>query len=170
MDTETVALGAVIAFVAAVTQSITGFAFALIYAPLLAIVWEVKPAVATTAVLSVCVNVLVLLQVHGHVATHRLPGLFLGYLVGVGPGVLILQLVSGDVLEVIIGTFVLVATALLYFQPSIDASEDTLPIRMIAGAGSGVSAGATGIGGPPVVLLPADKHRHADAVRSCGPR
>jgi uncharacterized membrane protein YfcA len=152
MDSETIVLGTVIAFVAAFTQAITGFGFALVYAPLLAIVWEVKPAVATTACLSFVVNALVLLQVRGHVVTRRLPGLFLGYLIGVGPGLLVLELVSGDVLEVIVGAVVLFATVALYFQPSIDASEDTLPIRMIAGAFSGASASSTGIGGPPVVL------------------
>lgn len=152
VDAETVIVGALIAFFAAFTQSITGFGFALVYAPLLAIAWSVKPAVATTAVLSVLVNVLVLLQVRGHVTTRRLPGLFAGYLVGVGPGLLVLEYVSGDLLEVIVGGVVLVATVLLYLQPSIDASEDTLPIRMIAGAASGASAASTGIGGPPVVL------------------
>lgn len=145
-------LGAVIAFFAAFTQAITGFGFALVYAPLLAIVWEVKPAVATTACLSFVVNALVLLQVRGHVVTRRLPGLFMGYLAGVGPGLLVLELVSGDVLEVIVGSVVLLATVALYFQPSIDANEDTLPIRMLAGAFSGASAASTGIGGPPVVL------------------
>jgi uncharacterized membrane protein YfcA len=152
MDSETLALGVVIAFIAAFTQAITGFGFALVYAPLLAVAWEVKPAVATTALLSVVVNVMVLLQVHGHVVTRRLPGLFLGYLVGVGPGLLVLEFVSGDVLEIIIGAVVLIATVLLYFQPAIDPSDDTLSIRMLAGAFSGASASSTGIGGPPVVL------------------
>lgn len=107
---------------------------------------------ATTAVLSVFVNILVLLQVRGHVTTHRLPGLFAGFLAGVLPGLLVLEYVSGDTLEVIVGAVVIVATVLLYLQPQIDASEDTLPIRMLAGAASGASAASTGIGGPPVVL------------------
>ncbi|MEK7248364.1 MAG: sulfite exporter TauE/SafE family protein, partial [Chloroflexota bacterium] len=130
----------------------TGFGFALVYAPLLAVAWEVKPAVATTAVLSLVVNTLVLAQVRGHVTTHRLPGLFAGFLAGVVPGLLVLEYVSGDTLEIIVGAVVLVATVLLYLQPQIDASEDTLPIRMLAGAASGASAASTGIGGPPVVL------------------
>ena len=111
-----------------------------------------KPAVATTAVLSLVVNMLVLLQVRGHVTTHRLPGLFAGFLVGVGPGLLVLEYVSGDVLEIIVGAVRPGRTVLLYLQPQIDASEDTLPIRMLAGAASGASAASTGIGGPPVVL------------------
>lgn len=152
MDAEVIVLAALIAFGAATTQSVTGFGFALVYAPLLAVAWEVKPAVATTASLSLVVNVLVLLQVRGHVTTGRLPGLYAGYLVGVGPGLLVLEYVSGDVLEVIVGGVVIVATLALYFQPSIDASEDTFPIRVLAGAVSGASASSTGIGGPPVVL------------------
>jgi uncharacterized membrane protein YfcA len=152
VDADVIILAVLIAFFAATTQSITGFGFALVYAPLLAVAWEVKPAVATTATLSLVVNVLVLMQVRGHVTTPRLPGLYAGYLVGVGPGLLVLEYVSGDVLEVIVGAVVIVATTALYFQPRIDASEDTLPIRMLAGAASGASAASTGIGGPPVVL------------------
>lgn len=166
MDSETVALGTAIAFVAAFTQAITGFGFALVYAPLLALAWEVKPAVATTAVLSLAVNALVLLQVRGHVVTRRLPGLFLGYLIGVGPGLLVLEMVSGDVLEVVVGSVVLLATVALYFQPAIDASEDTLPVRMIAGAFSGASASSTGIGGPPVVLYMIGRERDVQRFRA----
>lgn len=152
MDTQTVALGVVIAFAAAATQSVTGFGFAMILAPLLAVAWAVKPAVATTATLSLLVNILVLAQVRGHVVHRRLPGLYAGYLAGAGPGLLILEKVSGDVLEVIVGGVVLAATVLLYIQPEIDASEDTLPVRVAAGALSGAAGTATSIGGPPVVL------------------
>jgi uncharacterized membrane protein YfcA len=152
LDSQTLTLGALIAFFAAATQSVTGFGFALVYAPLLAVAWTVKPAVATTALLSLVVNVLVLAQMRGHVRYERLPGLFAGYLIGVVPGLLVLEWVSGDVLEVIVGFVVLVATVLLYFQPAIDPSDDTLPIRMLAGAFSGASSSSTGIGGPPVVL------------------
>jgi hypothetical protein len=42
------------------TQSVTGFGFAMVSAPLLAVVWAVKPAVATTVLLSLFVNVFVL--------------------------------------------------------------------------------------------------------------
>jgi hypothetical protein len=152
VDTETALLGALIAFVAAVAQSITGFAFALIFAPLFALAWEPKPAVTVTVVLSVVVNVLVLLQVHGHVNRGRLPGMYGGYLIGAGPGLLFLELVSGEVLQITLGVVVIFATAVLYFRPTIDPGHDSLIARVAAGAGSGASATSTGIGGPPVVL------------------
>jgi hypothetical protein len=152
LDTETAFLGALIAFVAAVTQAITGFAFALVFAPLFALAWEPKPAVAVTVVLSVVVNVLVLLQVRGHVTYGRLPGLYGGYLLGVGPGILFLEVVSGEALQVTLGVVVLAATMILYFRPTIDVGHDSLAGRIAAGAASGASASATSIGGPPVVL------------------
>ncbi|MEX0682509.1 MAG: sulfite exporter TauE/SafE family protein [Dehalococcoidia bacterium] len=152
MDTETALLGALIAFLAAVTQAITGFAFALIFAPLFAVVWVAKPAVATTVVLSFVVNALVMAQVRAHVTYRRLPGLYAGYLIGVGPGLLFLEVVSSEVLQITLGVVVLLATAVLYFRPTIDPGHDSLVGRLVAGAASGASASATSIGGPPVVL------------------
>ncbi|MEO8458872.1 MAG: sulfite exporter TauE/SafE family protein [Chloroflexota bacterium] len=141
-----------IAFFAAVAQSITGFAFALVFAPLFALAWEPKPAVAVTVILSVVVNVLVLLQVRGHISTHRLPGMYGGYLLGAGPGLLFISLVSGEVLQLTLGVVVIIATLILYFRPQIDPGHDSMIARVAAGAGSGFSATSTGIGGPPVVL------------------
>lgn len=154
MDTETALLGALIAFVAAVTQAITGFAFALVFAPLFALAWEPKPAVAATVVLSVVVNVLVLvlLQVRGHINYGRLPGMYGGYLLGVGPGLLFLDLVSGEVLQITLGVVVIAAALVLYARPTIDPGHDSMIARVVAGAASGASASATGIGRPPVVL------------------
>jgi uncharacterized membrane protein YfcA len=119
---------------------------------LFALAWEPKPAVAATVVLSVVVNLLVLLQVHGHVNYGRLPGLYAGYLVGAVPGLLFLEVVSGEALQITLGIVVIVATIILYARPTIDAGHDSLLGRMAAGAASGASATATGIGGPPVVL------------------
>jgi hypothetical protein len=48
VELQTVLFGALIAFLAAATQSVTGFGFAMVSAPLLAVVWGVKPAVAST--------------------------------------------------------------------------------------------------------------------------
>jgi uncharacterized membrane protein YfcA len=152
LDTDTAFLGALIAFFAAIAQSITGFAFALVFAPLFALAWEPKPAVAVTVVLSVVVNVLVLLQVRGHINYNRLPGMYGGYLLGAGPGLLFLSVVSGEMLQITLGIVVIIATMILYFRPQIDAGHDSMVARVAAGAGSGFSATSTGIGGPPVVL------------------
>ncbi|HEY8766795.1 MAG TPA: hypothetical protein VIP09_05990 [Dehalococcoidia bacterium] len=59
MHLQTVLPGALIALLVAMTQSVTGFGFAMVSAPLLAVVWAVKPAVATM-LLSLFVNVFVL--------------------------------------------------------------------------------------------------------------
>jgi uncharacterized membrane protein YfcA len=108
--------------------------------------------VAVTVVLSVVVNVLVLLQVRGHVTYGRLPGMYAGYLLGAGPGLLFLEVVSGEALQITLGVAVIVATAVLYFRPAIDPGHDSMLARVAAGAASGASAASTSIGGPPVVL------------------
>jgi uncharacterized membrane protein YfcA len=131
---------------------VTGFAFALIFAPLFALAWSAKPAVAVSVMLSVLVNMIVLAQVRGHVTYGRLPGLYAGYVIGVAPGLLFLEVVSSEALQITLGVVVLLATAVLYFRPTIEAGHDSLAGRVAAGAASGASAAATSIGGPPVVL------------------
>ena len=166
MDTQTLILAALIAFFAASTQAVTGFGFALIYAPLLAVAWEVKPAVPTTAMLSLLVNVLVLAQVRGHVNYGRLPGMYLGYAIGVVPGLIVLGSVSGDALRLIVAAVVLTATIVLYAAPAIDAGRDSLAARVVAGAFSGASASSTGIGGPPVVLYMLGREKDVQRFRA----
>lgn len=152
MDAETLIAGAVIAFVAAVAQSVTGFGFALVMMPLLAIAWDVKLAVATSVILGVLLNVVMLTQLRGHVAGRRLPGIFLGYAFGFIPGLIFLDRVNGDVLQITVGAVVIIATIALYFQPAVDPENDSPAGGVLAGMFSGASSSATSIGGPPVVL------------------
>ncbi len=166
MDFETALLGALIAFLAASTQAVTGFGFAIVFAPLFALAWEPKEAVATTVCLSIVVNIMVLAQIRGHITYGRLPGLYGGYLLGVGPGLLFLEIVSAGALQVTLGVFVVVATLLLYLRPSIDTGHDSLVTRVVAGTASGVSSSATGIGGPPVVLYLIGRELDIDRFRA----
>lgn len=152
MDAQTLVLGAVIAFLAAACQSVTGFGFALVMMPLLAIVWEVKLAVATSVILGVLLNVVMLSQLRGHVVGRRLPGIYAGYAIGFVPGLIFLDRVNGDVLQITVGVVVILATILLYFQPAIEPGNESPVGGVVAGAFSGASSSATSIGGPPVVL------------------
>jgi len=152
VDAEILIAAIAIAFAAAACQSVTGFGFALVMTPLLAVAWDVKPAVATTQLLSLLVNVFVLAQVREHVSYERLPALYFGFLLGVVPGLLFLDRVDGDVLQITLGVVVILATAVLYFQPSIGGGSDSLRLRIGVGAVSGASGAATSMGGPPVVL------------------
>jgi len=166
MDAEVVLVAVAISFVAASNQSITGFGFALITAPLLSVAWEVKPAIAATLLLGLLVNTVLLVLARGSVSTARLPGLWAGFLVGVPLGLLFVGAVNTDVLQVAVGIVVLGATLVVYLQPSVDGGHDSLPLRLGAGAVSGVLSSATSMGGPPVVLYLLGRETEIDSYRA----
>lgn len=166
MSPQVVAAGMVIAFLASVCQSVTGFGFALVMVPLITIVWSVKPAVAATVMLSMFGNLMLLREVRGHVSVPRVGGLLAGFAIGLAPGVLIFERVDEDVLRIAVGVIVLVATFAVYRAPEIDAGHDGLGVRMVAGAISGAIGSSTSLSGPPVVLYLVGRVREIDAFRA----
>ena len=166
MSTEVLILGAAIAFAAAACQSVTGFGFALVMAPLLTVAWDVKPAIATSVILGLVLNVLLLLEVRGHVSVPRASGLVAGYALGMPFGLLLLERAGGSELQILVAACVIIATVLLYFQPEIDPEDDGLGIRLGVGAISGVTGASTSIGGPPAVLYLLGREREIRAFRA----
>ncbi len=166
MSAEIIIFAVVVAFAAATVQSVTGFGFSLTLVPLLAVAWEPKEAVPVAVLLSLATNVALLTDVRGEVTVRRLPGLYLGLLVGVPLGVLFLERVDADTLQITVGAVVFAATILLYAQPSIDAGHDAFALRFGAGALGGALGGATSMGGPPVVLYLLGREKQIDRYRA----
>lgn len=166
MDTHILIAAFLFAVMGSTVQSTTGFGFALVMAPLLAAVWEPKAAVPATLLLGFSSNTFLLTQVRGHVTWPRLPGLFIGLAVGIPLGVLFLEQVNSDVLQVAVGVVVFSATIVLYFAPRIDPGHDTIFMRITAGAMGGALSSATSMGGPPVVLYLLGREKEIDRYRA----
>ena len=166
MSVEIVVFAIVVAFAAATVQSVTGFGFSLTLAPLLAAAWEPKAAVPVSLLLALATNIVLLTQVRGQVTFRRLPGLYLGLLIGVPLGVLFLEQVDADTLQIAVGAVVFAATVLLYLQPSIDAGHDPFALRLGAGMMSGALGSATSMNGPPVVLYLLGRETEIDRYRA----
>ena len=166
MSVEIVVFAMVVAFAAATVQSVTGFGFSLTLVPLLAVAWEPKAAVPVSLLLSLATNIALLTQVRGQVTVSRLPGLYLGLIIGVPLGVLFLERVDADTLQIAVGVVVFAATVLLYFQPSIDAGHDPLALRIGAGMMGGALGSATSMNGPPVVLYLLGRETEIDRYRA----
>ncbi len=155
MTGETVLAAVAIAFLAAACMSVTGFGFALVMTPLLTIAWNVKPAVATSILLSTLTLFPLLVEVRGHVSLPRVSLLFLGSILGVPPGVFLLESLDPDTLRIIVAATVLVATFLLYLRPaphSSNDSNDPVLLRLTAGFLSGALGSSTSLGAPPIAL------------------
>ena len=166
MTVEILAAGIAIAFLAAACYAVTGFGFALVMTPLLAAAWDVKSAVVTTVVLSTAALLPLLIEVRAHVPVARASVLVLGSFAGIPLGVLILQELGSDALQVLVAATVIAAALLLYFRPAVEAGPDTRTTQLAAGFVSGVVGGSTSMGGPPIVLYLLGREYEVAAFRA----
>ncbi|HEU4758815.1 MAG TPA: sulfite exporter TauE/SafE family protein [Dehalococcoidia bacterium] len=166
MSPETVAAGIAVAFLAALCQSVTGFGFALVMTPLMALAWEPKLAVATSLLLSPISVSMMLPEVRGRIPVSRVSVLFLGFLIGMPPGVVLLDRLDADALRIAIAAVVVVAAVLLYFAPGITGQRDGFLIRLAVGAVSGAIGTSASMGGPPIVLYLINRERDIESFRA----
>ena len=143
---------ALIAFLAAVCQSVTAFGFALVMVPLLAVVWEVKPAVVTSTLLSTAFMVPLLYEVRAKVQAPAILPLLAGSLAGIPLGLAVLKRIDGDVLQVFVALMVVAAAVTLSWSPRTKLSRPHPAVALAAGGISGALRGATSMSGPPIVL------------------
>lgn len=152
MNAETLICVALIAFLAAVCQSVTAFGFALVMVPLLTLVWEVKPAVVTSTLLSTSFMFPLLYEVRSRVEPVAIAPLLVGSMVGVPAGVLVLAQVDATVLQLTVAGTVLLASLTLFWSPQMGAGQPHLMTALVAGGLSGALRAATSMSGPPIVL------------------
>lgn len=152
MNAETLIGVALIAFLAAVCQSVTAFGFALVMVPLLTVVWEVKPAVVTSTLLSTAFMLPLLYEVRSRVEPVAIAPLLAGSMVGVPAGVVVLAHVDTALLQIAVALTVLLASLTLFRSPQIGTVQPHTMTALVAGGLSGALRAATSMSGPPVVL------------------
>ena len=152
MTAEILVAGVAIAFLAAACYAVTGFGFALVMTPLLAITWDVKSAVATSVVLSTVALLPLLVGARAHVPISRVTVLVIGSFAGIPLGVVILEALDADALQALVASTVIIAALLLYFRPTVAGGADSGSRQLGTGFVSGVVGGSTSMGGPPIVL------------------
>jgi uncharacterized membrane protein YfcA len=155
-----------IAFLAAACYAVTGFGFALVMTPLLAVAWDVKSAVVTSVVLSTVALLPLLVEARAHVPVQRAFVLVLGSFAGIPLGVVVLQELESDALQVLVAATVIVAALLLYFRPVVEPGPDTRSAQLATGFVSGVVGGSTSMGGPPIVLYLLGREREIAPFRA----
>lgn len=152
MNAETLIGVALIAFLAAVCQSVTAFGFALVMVPLLTLVWEVKPAVVTSTLLSTSFMIPLLYEVRARTEPRAITPLLAGSVVGVPVGIVVLSQVDATVLQLTVAGTVLLASLTLSWPPRLSAEQPNVMTAFAAGGLSGALRAATSMSGPPVVL------------------
>ena len=150
---------------AAVCQSLTGFGFALVMVPLLSLVWDVKSAVVTSTVLGTVTLLPLLVEARRHVNGVAAAALLAGSLVGIPPGLLILDWMDPEVLKILVGAVVIGASVLAYRVREVRAIRPGVAPAVAAGAVSGVLGGSTSMGGPPAIFYLLGTERNMEVFR-----
>jgi hypothetical protein len=166
VDSQILVLAVLIAFLAAICSSLTGFGFALTMVPLLALAWDVQLAIATTVLLAVLNSAGLLFEVRVHFDPSRVAVLLLGYVIGFPVGLLLLENLDTDSLKVMVAVTVLITGIALSFMPPYEIRRGATPLGLAAGAASGVLGPTTSMIGPPVIIYLLGRYPEVEAFRS----
>ena len=167
MSADIIAAAVAIAFLAALCMSTTGFGFALTMTPLLTLVWDVKPAIATSVLLSLTTQWPLIVEVRSHVVPSRVVVLLAGFALGLPLGLVIFDRLGSDSLTVFVAGTVIVASFALFASPAVQISDRAArPFALIAGVFSGAIGSSTSMSGPPVVIYLLGRHPDIETFRA----
>ncbi len=155
-----------IAFLAAGTQSLTGFGFALVMVPLLSLIWDVKLAVVTSTLLGTVAILPLTVEVRRRIRLRKVMLLIFGSLLGIPAGIIILDRIDPEALKILVAAVVIAASLILYFAPRMRLERGGVGSPLLAGMFSGMLRGSTSMGGPPAVLYLLSREREMEEFRS----
>jgi uncharacterized membrane protein YfcA len=136
--------------VASVVQSTTGFGFALLSMPLLALALDAKDAVALATVVGSLASVVLFARTRRHVRWQMVGRLLAGAVLGMPLGLVVLLAVPARVLQILIATVVLVFVVILARGWRLERADGRA--EFAAGIISGVLNTSVSTNGPPIVL------------------
>jgi len=150
LDLATLSATAVVAFVGAAVQTVTGFGFALLAVPSLVLILPVRDAIVVAALISLVNISLVALSTRGHADRWTVGRLLLGSLVGMPIGLATLLVLSPDVLRVAVGVSTVIMALAVARDAALPVSGPSTDVAI--GLMCGVLSTSTGMNGPPLVL------------------
>lgn len=136
--------------VATCAQVVSGFGFALIAVPILAVMVGAQPAVVGTTIVGPLLTATIVVRDRGYVRRRSAVVVTVAAIVGMPVGILVLSRASDRALTAIIGIVVVIAGAALWRGLRVPTGPLTEPI---AGLVSGALATSTGTSGPPLVIV-----------------
>jgi uncharacterized membrane protein YfcA len=155
---------AAFAAVAGCAQSLTGFGFALTIVPPLTMVLGPRDAVVVSSLLGVVVSSARLLRTRRHIAWGTAGRFVSGSLVGLPVGLLVLGSLDERVLQAVIAVTVLVFATLLARGVGLELTSPGSDVGV--GVVSGMCATATGMSGPPLVVVLQSRGVEPDRFRA----
>lgn len=152
VETYILVFASLIAVVAALSQSVSGFGFALIMVPALSLAWDVKHTVVATTILSTLNLVPLVYRMRGSVRLSRLAPMLAGSFAGIPLGIYVFATLASEELQIVVGMVVIAATVAVYLSPDLRPPSPERLAPLASGFVAGILRGATSMGGPPATL------------------
>lgn len=146
------AFAIVIIFLAAIVRGFSGFGFSLLAISALSLIYTPAEIVPSIFMLELAASVNLLPSIWKDIHWRSLGPLTFGCLIATPVGVWFLAHISPAPMQLALAIFVLMATGLLWMGFALKHVPGTVASTLV-GAASGLSNGAFGIGGPPVILF-----------------
>ena len=158
-------VASLIVLLASAAQAVTGFGFALVLVPLLALVYDPKLVVIISLSLGLLCKLPLLISGWRQVQLSQIVPLSLTAIVGTYFGTQILLRADAGILRLGIGLVVVLLASPMLFEfrrPVVREGIAALGVGFV----SGVLGGATSMGGPPVVLLGVNQGWRKESFRA----
>lgn len=132
-------------------QTVTGFGYAIITAPLLALVLDPKETVMVTMLTGLIIRLMMIKTTRNDGSFKAISPLIMASIIGAIPGAYCMTVMSGELLKLFMGSLLLIFTSILWRNYHFPIKNHTFA-KIIAGYISGFLATTTSINGPPIIL------------------
>lgn len=150
---------------AGVVQTVTGFAYALIAVPLLAMVTGPRDAIVLVLFTGMLMKIMMVYKTWHEGDFSRIWLIFLASLFGSLPGVYVLRWIDDGTLKIFISIVLLICTAGLCAQCKVRVRRPWLA-KSVVGVISGFLGATTAFNGPPVVLYMMNENEDKVVMRA----
>jgi len=149
---ETIVVGLLTIFIAAIIQGITGFGFALIAVPILSVFLLPKDIIPIVVIYSLIMNIIMYIKKRYHIRFSDLKTLIIFSAIGIPLGVLLLNILDANIIK-LVTAIVIILTAFALISGWEWKGKDTQFTTAVVGLTSGILNGSTSMSGPPIVLF-----------------
>jgi len=133
-------------------QGAVGFGFSLVAVPLLALLMPLKEIVPMMVLFSLVLNIMVWVQLQGHVDKKKMALLISMGLIFIPLGIYSLKILPESLIQISVGLLVILAALGMLADYKIHFRNPYVAFAL-TGALSGILNGSTSLSGPPVILM-----------------
>lgn len=162
---QLIMLGIIIVLAAGFIQGLTSFGFALITMPFLAKVIPLQQVVPIVVILSLCTNLIVIINIRQYVDIKKIWILIVSSLLAAPLGTYLLIYLDANVLKVLTGLLIIVFACILLTGKSYPIRNEKLAFVPV-GILSGLLNGSISMSGPPVALFLSNQSTSKEKFRA----